>query len=404
MKNHSSLLLICQVFHPDDTSTSQLFSALMRQLQSQGVEVMVLCGFPSYMPASDLPRKETWQGIKIQRCGLRLQGKRSLFFRSISYFFFLLESFFRLLTYSQVTHWLGVTNPPFVAWTLALASLIHRHSFHFFFLDLHPEGLIAIGGLPADAWYVSLWKKLNHWSYQRAKHLLVLGRDMTSLLSHHYRLPVERFSYLPHWSATEMDFPLEFHKSVFVQRWQLENKFVVQYSGNMGLWHDIENFVRCANDLEGQADMQFVFIGNGRRLVKAKQLAAELDVSNVQWHDFVPIDELSHSLASCHVSLISLRAGLEGVAVPCKLYGILASGRAVVAQVPLESEVALTVKDHQCGVVVDPSDVSLLVKQLKSLSQQPELVAEMGRNAFAAYQQHYSLEQAAKRFKQILSL
>ena len=94
---------------------------------------------------------------------------------------------------------------------------------------------------------------------------------------------------------------------------------MVQYSGNMGLWHDIENFVLAAKRLEEKPHIQFVFIGGGRRRNQAELLASELGCANIQWHDFVKLEDLSESLAACHVSLISLRAGLEGVAVPCKL-------------------------------------------------------------------------------------
>ena len=38
---------------------------------------------------------------------------------------------------------------------------------------------------------------------------------------------------LPHWSASELQSPIVFEKSKFLERWQLMDKFVVQYSGNM---------------------------------------------------------------------------------------------------------------------------------------------------------------------------
>ena len=164
-------------------------------------------------------------------------------------------------------------------------------------------------------------------------------------------------------------------------------QIVVQYSGNMGR-HDIENFVLAAKRLE-ENHMQFVFIDIA---VKSSRATCLKVVANIQWHDFVELEDLSESLAACHVSLISMRAGLEGVAVPCKLYGILAAGRAVVAQVPIESEVALTVNEHECGVVVPPGDVDELVRVLKLLSNNLSEVDSMGRNAFAAYENHYRLK------------
>ena len=330
--------------------------------------------------------------------------EKNIIFRGFAYVSFLAEVTCRLMFVPSDTKWLGVTNPPFVAWSMAFASWFRRRRYHYFFLDLHPEGLIALGLLKSNTWYVKLWLFFNHLSYNRVERLFVLGRDMIPLISEKYSQPKSKFHYLPHWSAVESADPISFEDSAFMKKWNLQSKFVVQYSGNMGLWHDIENFVLAAKRLEEKPHIQFVFIGGGRRRNQAELLASELGCANIQWHDFVELEDLSESLAACHVSLISLRAGLEGVAVPCKLYGILAAGRAVVAQVPIESEVALTVNEHECGVVVPPGDVDELVRVLKLLSNNLSEVDSMGRNAFAAYENHYRLENAILNLKSELNL
>ena len=137
---------------------------------------------------------------------------------------------------------------------------------------------------------------------------------------------------------------------------------------------------------------------------EAKELASVLRCKNVQWHEFVELEDLPESLAACHVSLISLHSDLEGVAVPCKLYGILASGRAVVAQVPEGSEVALTLREYHCGVVVPPGDMNELARVLKFLAKNLSVVESMGRKAFVAYKQNYRLENATQSLKTELNL
>ena len=116
----------------------------------------------------------------------------------------------------------------------------------------------------------------------------------------------------------------------------------------------------------------------------------------------VPFEDLKHSLAACHVSLVSLSAGLEGVAVPCKLYGILASGRAVVAQVPEKSEVAMCVQENKCGVVTPPGNVDHLKNMLLYLKGNTKITKGMGDNAFTAYQEYYTLHTASARMKDLL--
>ena len=45
--NNINLLFVCQVFHPDTISTSQLFSKLLVETKKDGTEITVLCGYLS---------------------------------------------------------------------------------------------------------------------------------------------------------------------------------------------------------------------------------------------------------------------------------------------------------------------------------------------------------------------
>ena len=396
------LTFICQPFFPDQSSTSQLFSPLVSDLSNSGWGIQVFCGFPGTKEKGRVPRCEVWQGIRIRRCGLRIPVKQSYLHRAVSYFVFLLEVSVRLLFVRQPSIWLGVTNPPFTAHLLAIISLIRRHHFNYFFLDIYPEGLIGRGLLRESSFVVFLWTLINGWAYRRAAKIFVLGRDMIPLLTQRYWLPVEKITYFPHWSAVECDAALPFEQSKFVQEWELKGKFVVQYSGNMGIWNDMESLVTVAHTLRADTEISFVFIGGGIGYEGARVLAKNLELENIQWKNFVPFEDLKHSLAACHVSLVSLSAGLEGVAVPCKLYGILASGRAVVAQVPEKSEVAMCVQENKCGVVTPPGNVDHLKNMLLYLKGNTKITKGMGENAFSAYQEQYTLHTAFVRMKDLL--
>jgi glycosyltransferase involved in cell wall biosynthesis len=159
----------------------------------------------------------------------------------------------------------------------------------------------------------------------------------------------------------------------------------------MGLWHDIETFVRAAKRLDSHQDIQFIFVGGGMRKKRALDLAREIGIKNIHWKEFVPLNELSESLAGCHLALISLNQNLEGVAVPCKLYGILASGRPTIAQVPAKSEVAMTVIENCCGLVIEPGDVEGLADAIYRLSKDMESVRAMSLAAFKAYSKNYKI-------------
>lgn len=399
------IVFICQVFYPDTTSTSQLFTRLLEEMAEKDCHVISLCAFPSGFSGDvkELPRREIRNGIEIRRCGFRIDHKKNLWNRAMGYLGFLLHCGWHLLFLRRPDLLFGVTNPPFQVQLLWLISIIRRLPFQYMLLDAYPEALVALG-MKRESLTARLWFWSNKLAYRRAEKLIVLGRDMIPLLKNNYGISEDQIIYVPHWSAVELQQPLPIEKSAMLKRIQLEGKHIVQYSGNMGMWHDINSLVEAANLLKDDPSIHFLFIGNGARLSEAEELSRKIGLNNLTWHDFVPIEQLWDSLSTCHVALISLRAGFEGVAVPSKLYGILATGRALIAQVPRESEVAYVLEEEQCGIVVEPEDTQGIADAVRELASDPERVEAMGRRAFQAYCEKYRQSQAIVAFRKLWGL
>ncbi len=396
-----SVVVCCQVFYPDSQSTSQLLSPVLRQLAIQGFSLSVLSGFPALLSGASnvVSTSELWEGIRIRRLGLRKDVKGGLASRLVTYGSYTIGVIGSLLMRRRGLRVLVATNPPFLPIIAVAIGRIRRHRVKVMLQDIYPDGLVAVGAIKADGWVDRLWRMANRWAFRRCHEVWVLGRDMAELVQVRYGVAATRVRVVPHWS------PIEFSQSTPPQNGQLwaeqalEGKFVVQYSGNMGLWHDLVSIVRAAALLRDDPRIMFLLIGAGRGRASAEAEALRLGLQNVRWLPYQPREALADSLACCHVALISQRAGLEGVAVPCKLYGILASGRAVVAQVPARSEVARVVEEERCGVVVPPADAGALAREIRRLAQAPEEVERMGERAFAAYRDKYTSEAGVRAFE-----
>jgi colanic acid biosynthesis glycosyl transferase WcaI len=400
----NQIVLVSQVFYPDPYATSNLLTELILNLQNNQNKVTVICGFPNGVEDQIVNRYENFNGIEIYRCGIKINSKAGFWQRIVSYEFYLIHAAWKLLFLKGKDIVIGVTNPPFLSILLMVVSMITGCGYYFIMHDVYPEGLVAVGKLKETSFITKIWRKLNQYSYQRATKLVVLGRDMKDLLIQNYGLASEKIEYIPNWSITPTNTFTPFEKNDLAYELNIQSKFVIQYSGNMGLWHDIDTFVRAAAQLKTNPDLQFLFIGNGIRKQKAYQLAQELELTNIIWMDFVPKEKLSTSLTCAHVALISLNTGLEGIAVPCKLYGILGSGRAILAQVPATSEVAYTITEEECGFVIPPGDVAGLVSRIQQLARDRDLTNTMGLRSFQAYKSKYTIETISKQFKQMLEI
>ena len=395
--------VLCQVFHPDTQSTSQLLSGVLSELAYRGYDVTVVSGYPGMHSGEPLLGKEIWRGITIYRGGLRASGKKSLLLRGLTYLSYSWHVVLHLMRSHGRCYVLVVTNPPFLPVIAWLVCRLRGHPFKVMLQDVYPDGLVAMGKVRQGGLVDRMWCAANRRTFRAASAIWVLGRDMSDRIQRKYYVPFEKVNYVPHWSPIDIPKPEVAEQTHLWSRLKLGNKFVVQYSGNMGLWHDTETIVLAAELLKSRTEIQFLFIGQGMRKRSAEELSLKLGVTNIIWMPYQDRDELSDSLSCCHVALISQRASLEGIAVPCKLYGILASGRAVIAQVPTGSEVALTVTEERCGRVVAPGDPAALAATIVELEAVREETNRMGERAHAAYRAKYTLTAGVAAFERGLA-
>ena len=97
------------------------------------------------------------------------------------------------------------------------------------------------------------------------------------------------------------------------------------------------------------------------------------DQTNIMILHFQPNEVYNDIISASHVHLVTLREGIEGIAVPSKIYGILAAGRPVIAMVPEHSEIAYIVKEENCGIVLSPTDLTGLIDAIRLLKSDESL-------------------------------
>jgi glycosyltransferase involved in cell wall biosynthesis len=397
----SSITFLSQVFHPDEQATSQLFTDLLSRLAKKDLVIRVVAGFTKGENGHSPSKRELYQGVEIRRVGVSLDYKRGFIRRALHYLCFLAGGTVEVWGLRKSTLIVGVTNPPITPVWLWLLSKFFLKRYALILLDVYPDGLVALGIMREASSPVRLWRWANTKAFQKAEHIVVLGRDMAELIHRRYGVPMERIIYVPHWSSFASDGVLSAEDTRLYQKLGLHGKFVVQYSGNMGLWHDLETIVRAAEQLKVYRNLHFLMIGGGMRKKKAAELSERLKLTNVTWLPFQPKESLVDSLSCCHVALISQREGLQGVAVPCKLYGILASGRPIVATVPKGSEIDRVIAEENCGVVLHGATPQDLAKAILGLSRDSQRLKILANNAYAAYQAKYSIDPAVLRFEEL---
>jgi glycosyltransferase involved in cell wall biosynthesis len=125
-------------------------------------------------------------------------------------------------------------------------------------------------------------------------------------------------------------------------------------------------------------------------------------LNNLLLLPFQPRELLSQTLTACDVALVSLVKGAEQIVAPCKLYGMLASGRAIVSISEKGSYIDNLLTSGDCGINCSPGNHEQLADILQKLSTSPERVKMMGLNAHKLYLEKYTLNRALEEYEAVL--
>jgi glycosyltransferase involved in cell wall biosynthesis len=254
-------------------------------------------------------------------------------------------------------------------------------------MDLYPDILPKAGWLAEDSRAYRLLAGLSLRALRNAAGIVVIGRCMEERLIGKGIDPA-KIHFIP-TSAPQQVRPMAHRHNRFRQRFGLQDKFVVMYSGNMGLLHDFDTLLSVARSLADHPEIRFLFVGNGRRRASVEAAIAS-GARNVKLIDYQKDgEELAHSLSAADVHFISLRAGCEGLVVPSKFYGAIAAGRPVIYEGAAAGEVARVIHASGCGMVVRPGDAAELRTAILSLYADQEQRRQLGAIALDVHRRHY---------------
>lgn len=282
-----------------------------------------------------------------------------------------------------------LTNPPFFSLLGIVAKRIRRERFVYILMDVYPDVAVEAGVLAKGGIAERILRWIARLSLREADLIVVLGEDMHDVVVRSGALQ-EKVVVIRNWADPKAIYPVRHEENHFRRELGLEGKFVVEYSGNLGVSHFFEDILAVAEELVPLHDLRFLFIGGGKRFKEVEQFASERNLPNIILMPYCEQSILSQSLSVGDVHYISLRPGFEGLVVPSKAYGIMAAGRPIIYQGNTGGEVARMVVQEGIGHVVLPGDRKGLRDAVIGLYHDKEAADRMGRAARVALEKKYS--------------
>ncbi|HEX4209482.1 MAG TPA: glycosyltransferase family 4 protein, partial [Candidatus Binataceae bacterium] len=238
----------------------------------------------------------------------------------------------------------------------------------------------------------------NRRAFAAADRVIVLGSDMSDRIIAN-GVAAERIAVVTDWVDCAVIRPLARNSL----RESFAGKFVVMYSGNLGLSQQLKTVLAAAERLHDDPRVLFVLIGEGARKAWLIGQAAARGRTNVRFLPYQPKERLSESLGAADLHLIPLNAGAAGCLVPSKVYGIMAASRPFIAMMDSESEVARLANRHGIGSVVRPGDGAALAAAIHDAAMCPDALSSMGIKARQFALRSFDRKIVTGKFGQVLA-
>lgn len=389
--NQQRVWIISELYYPELTSTGYFLTGIAEGLAAD-YDVSVLCGQPSYWArGTSAPASEIRNGVHVLRCPATTLDKNKAVFKIVNLITISLSIFFSsLLRFRPGDIVVAVTNPPLLPYLALMACRVRGGRFVLLVHDVYPEIFIRLDILAARSIAVRLMDRASKWLYNGAARIIVLGRDMQALVARKLKDPRDRVVIAANWGDTQRNYPCERSENRLLEKLNLQDRFIVQYCGNIGRTHGIKDIVEAAKLLAPDPKFHFLLIGWGARKQWAIEQKRANELENLTILDPLETNDLCDGLNACDVSLIAFSKGMSGISVPSRMYNVLAAGKPLLAVSDDDSELAAVVKEEEIGWVVPPSHPDLLVSALREAKGNPERLSTMGRRARQAAEGKYT--------------
>ena len=364
------LLIYAHYYAPDVASTGQILQDLAEGMTDE-FDVTVICTVPSYTGkiAEGYKEKRFYREeinsvhvLRVPVPEFTKSRKKSRVKNLLAYYF---EACKATDLVGLQDYVFTISQPPIMGGMLGVygkwklnAKLIYCIQ------DFNPEQIMATGYIKSKFLFkVAMW--LDKRSCRSSDLVVTVGRDLCETLDQRFQgEKVPNYTMINNWIDEKQFRPLpmnDVNVAAFRNRFGLDGKFVIMYSGNIGLYYDFEGLFRVIGSIRNLKtpdgrDVVLAVVGAGAMLGKLKDHQQTNKMENVVFIPYQEKKRLVYSLNAADVHWCVNAMGIKGISCPSKFYGIAAVGKPVLGVLENGTEICMLIKETGCGKCAKPRD------------------------------------------------
>lgn len=276
---------------------------------------------------------------------------------------------------SKHCHLVLVSNPPLNVFV----PLFTRKKFSFIVYDLYPDSLFSQGFVKRNSFLGRWWMTKNKQIFAKADCVFTLSEDMKKAVAQY--VAEDKIKIVYNWAHNEHIRPIDKKENVFLTDLKLQDKFIVLYSGNMGMTHDIDVLVDVADRLKENEKIHFLFIGEGAKKAVVEEKVARYGLKNCSVLPYQPLEVLPYSMGAADLAVVTTDAKQSGLSVPSKTYTYLATGAALLCLAEENTELARLTRERKIGRCFVSQDLGGIARYILQMVSDRRLLQEYKENS-----------------------
>lgn len=375
------LLIYAHYYIPDTASTGQILRDLAEGMLDK-FDITVICVVPSYLGTIEDKYKtqkyyeEEINGVKVLRIRVPEFSKTNKVSRVkniLSYFFGAMRATFKVGRQDYV---FSISQPPILGGLLGVWGKWVKHAKYIYNIqDFNPEQVLAVG-YTKSKFVIAVMMWLDKFSCKKSDLIITVGRDLVETVERRFkRRKVPNTVMINNWADENEIYPLNPENEgvvAFKKRYHLDGKFVIMYSGNIGLYYDLENLIKVIEKFgtdtrtaDGRHKVVFAFVGAGSVLKMLEDYVMFHHMENVVFIPYQDKADLIYSLNAGDVHWCVNAKGIKGVSCPSKYYGVASAAKPVIGVLEAGSEIRCIIEDTKGGLCCEPGEYDKVEENIR---------------------------------------
>lgn len=266
------------------------------------------------------------------------------------------------------------TNPPFNTFV----PLFTNKKYYVLIYDIYPDTLINQHVFSEKSFIAKKWIKRNKKVYAKAKRVFTISEDMKKEVAKY--VDESNITVIYNWSHNERMVPVKKEDNPFLKQHHLDDKFIVLYSGNMGMTHDIDVMVDVAKELKDEDKIRFLFIGEGGKKKIVEKKIQDYQLDNCIVMPYQDKDVLPFSMGAADIGIVTTASEQTGLSIPSKVNAYMSVGSILLCLADPKSELGRMVNDNNLGKCFSKTEIAEMVDFIKKMMNDSDLADQIKRN------------------------